>query len=156
MRNDNVDARGKPRVQTVFDDESLTLQSEAELGDINHVMRRFAATGTLQSLNDAMARYMDITEFTDLGDAIRQAREAEVAFKALPSKVREIFNHDVAEWLDAAHDPEKRDDLVTAGALLDSGNPSDADVTAAAVSEGGAAGESQSGATAPDGGGSEV
>ena len=59
--------------------------------------------------------FKDVSEFTDLADALNQAKVAEVEFLKLPSKVREIFEHDVAVWLDTAHDQEKRDALVAAG-----------------------------------------
>ncbi len=109
-----LDNRGNPRVQTVNDDPSMTVQSDAHLADINQIMEKFATEG-IQSLDEADLMYKDVSEFTDLADALNQAREAEVVFMKLPSKVREIFNHDVAEWLDTAHDEEKRDALVEAG-----------------------------------------
>ncbi len=114
--NDNVDSRGKKRVQTEFLDDSMTVQSDAHLADINRIMARFASDG-IQSLDEADLMFKDVSEFTDLRDALDQAREAETVFMNLPSKVREIFEHDVAVWLDTAHDEEKRDALVQAGFL---------------------------------------
>ena len=99
------------RVQTVNDGESLTVQSEARQADIRQIIRRYAEVGILDHLKEVELRYADVSEFTDLGDALRQAKEAEKQFLKLPSKVRELFNHDVAEWLDTAHDKEKQDAL---------------------------------------------
>lgn len=112
-----LDARGKSRVQTVNKEPSMTIQSDAKDADIGHIIRQFTKTGVLQNLNEASATYMDVTEFTDYADVMRNLKVAEQTFMQLPSKTREIFGHDVAQWLDAAHDPEKRDALVAAGHL---------------------------------------
>lgn len=114
---EQLDLRGKPRVQTHFHDVSLTVQSDAHNAEINEIIRKFSQGGMLDNLNMAEAVFQDITEFTDFADAMLHAKMAEADFLKLPSKIREIFNHDVAEWLDAAHDQEKRDALVAAGVI---------------------------------------
>ncbi len=111
-----VDSKGRDRVQTVNNEPSMTVQSDAHLADMNTIMESFAAGG-LQALDEADLMFRDVSEFTDLRDALDQAREAEVEFMKLPSKVREVFEHDVAVWLDTAHDADKRQALVTAGFL---------------------------------------
>jgi len=112
--NKNLDYRGKARVQTVNDQPSMTVQSDAHLADVNMIMQTFLREG-MESLNEADLMFKDVSEFTDLADALNQAKVAEIEFLKLPSKVREIFNHDVAVWLDTAHDEDKRDALVEAG-----------------------------------------
>jgi len=111
-----VDYRGKPRVQTINKEPSMTVQSDAHLADLNNIMANFGQ-GRIDMLDDVDLQYRDVSEFTDLSDALMQARDAEIEFMKLPSKVREIFMHDVAVWLDTAHDKEKRDALVEAGFL---------------------------------------
>lgn len=110
------DSRGFPRVQTVNELDSETVQSDAHLADIHQIMRTFELDG-LQNLEQADLMFKDVSEFTDLADAMAQAREAEVVFLRLPAPVRLIFENDVAVWLDAAHDEEKQDALVEAGYL---------------------------------------
>lgn len=114
------DHRGKLRslYQTVNDEPSLTVQSDGPKADIHFILKQYEQVGGLEAnLDAAEIKYMDISEFTDYKDALGHAMMAEADFLTLPSKVREIFNHDVAEWLDTAHDPEKRDALVKAGFL---------------------------------------
>lgn len=111
-----LDSRGKKRVQTVNNDPSETVQSDAHLADINVIMSNFAQGG-LAALDEVDLQFRDVSEFTDLADALNQAKDAELQFLKLPSKVREIFDHDVAVWLDTAHDEGKRDALVDAGFL---------------------------------------
>lgn len=110
-----IDSRGKPRVQTVNELPSRTVQSDSYNADIRNIMGQFGGVNLGDTLDDASALYADVSEFTDLRDALDQARMAEVDFMKLPPGVRQIFNHDVAEWLDTAHDKDKRDALVAAG-----------------------------------------
>lgn len=112
----SIDARGRDRVQTINTDPSSTVQSDAHLADITKIVEGFAKTG-MDMLDEADLMFKDVSEFTDLGDALRQAETAKVEFMKLPSKVREVFEHDVAVWLDTAHDEDKRDALVNAGFL---------------------------------------
>ncbi len=116
---EQLDYRGKKRslYQTVNDGPSQTVQSDAAQADINNILRKYEAVGIVDNLNMAEAAFRDISEFTDFADAMRHAEMAESEFLKLPSKVREIFHHDVAEWLDTAHDEEKRDALVAAGII---------------------------------------
>lgn len=116
----DVDSRGKPRVQTSFEGhESMTVQSDAHMADITEILRKYKQVGIVENLNMAEMQFRDVSEFTDLKDAIDQSRLADVEFMKLPSKVREIFDHDVAVWLDTAHDKDKRDALVAGGFIKD-------------------------------------
>lgn len=112
-----IDARGRDRVRSVNELPSLTVQSDAHMADIENIMRQFGQGG-MEMLDETKLQFLDISEFTDLADALNQAKEAEVEFLKLPSKVREVFDHDVAVWLDTAHDQEKIDALVEAGFII--------------------------------------
>jgi len=111
------DSRGRLRSdsQTVNDQPSLTIQSDADEADIQKILSKFEQVGIVDNLNRADAMFLDVSEFTDFADLTRQTKAAELEFMKLPSKQREIFGHDVANWLDAAHDQEKRDALVADG-----------------------------------------
>lgn len=117
VSKDIEDYRGRMRSDSwsVNDDPSMTIQSDAHDADITHILKKYKQVGIVDHLNNAQGLFMDVTQFTDLADAMRQSKVAEVEFLKLPSKVREIFNHDVADWLDAAHDPEKRAQLEADG-----------------------------------------
>lgn len=105
------DVRRKPRVQTVNDLPSLTKQSEVHRSEMRHILAKYEQTGVLVGLRDVDLAYRDVTEFTDFADLMRQTKEAEAAFMRLPSKVRELFDHSVEQWLDTAHDADKLDAL---------------------------------------------
>lgn len=110
---EQLDYRGKPRkkYQTFNKQPTRTKQADAKKADISHILRQYEQVGIVEHLNQVEGRYMDVSEFTDFADALRQVDAAEEQFMTLPSKVRELFNHDVAEWLDAAHDPERIKEL---------------------------------------------
>lgn len=108
--------RGRDRVFTKNTQPSLTVASDAHLADIKNIMAQFGATG-MAALDETALVFQDISGFTDLADAMNQAKAAEFEFMKLPSKVREIFKHDVAVWLDTSHDEDKRDALIDAGFL---------------------------------------
>lgn len=102
-RNSNLDFRGRPRVQTEFHDESLTVQSDAASADINKILKRYKALGIVDHLRDVEMRYADVSEFTDYADLMRQVKIAEQEFMSLPAVARAVFDNDVGKWLDAAH-----------------------------------------------------
>ena len=116
---EQMDARGKPRAkyQTVNDGPDMAVQADADKADITKILRRYREVGIVDHLNLTEASFPDVTAFTDYQDVIQTSRAAETEFMKLPSKVREIFNHDVAIWLDTAHDEEKRAALIAAGEI---------------------------------------
>lgn len=103
--------RRKPRVQTVNDLPSMTVQSDRNRADIQEILRKYRAVGIVDHMREVDLAFRDVSEFEDYADMARQAKEAEMAFMRLPSRLREVFDHDVGRWLDAAHDPEKLEAL---------------------------------------------
>jgi len=111
--------RRKPRVQTVNTMESKTVQSDLVRTEIRHILAKYRQTGVIEHMRNVDLQFRDVSEFRDFSDLMFQSKEAEKVFMALPSKVREVFDNDVAVWLDCAHDAEKlealRPELVALG-----------------------------------------
>lgn len=105
------EVRLRPRVQTVNDLPSRTVQSDVLKSDIRHILAKFRQVGIVEHLRNVDLQFRDVTEFVDFSDMMQQSVTARQVFMRLPSKVREVFGHDVAVWLDAAHDPAKLDEL---------------------------------------------
>lgn len=105
------DGRKKARVQTLNEEPSQTLQSQRDEADIKQIIQRYERNGVLIRPTEVDRAFLDVSEFTDFADMMRQTKAAEAEFMRLPSKIREVFNHSVYEWLDAAHDSEKLDAL---------------------------------------------
>lgn len=111
-----LDYRGRPRdkYQTMNTDPSETIQSDAHKADIKTILKKHGVTGIVEHLAQTDAQYVDVTELSDYAEVMRVTRDAEGQFMKLPPEVRELFDHDVAKWLDAAHDQEKRDAVAEA------------------------------------------
>lgn len=106
-----VRENGRRRVQTVNTMESKTVQADKNKADIRHILAKYEVSGVLMNMQHVDLQYRDVSEFTDFADLMEQSRQAEIAFMKLPSKLRRIFDNRVENWLDAAHDPEKLDEL---------------------------------------------
>lgn len=106
-----LDQRGKERrkYQTFNTEESRTVQSDRDRADIRKIMQKFRQVGVVDHMAAAAGVYKDVSAFDDYQDVMLSAKSAEEKFMELPSKLREVFGHDVAEWLDCAHDKEKMD-----------------------------------------------
>lgn len=114
-----VDRRGRPRVQTVNDEPSMTVQSDAERASIKHILGKYKELGLAAGMQHA-GSYVDLSELTDYASAMRVVASAESAFMQLPAAARKAFQNDPAAWLDAVQgaefgDQEKMDQLVQAG-----------------------------------------
>jgi len=102
----------RPRVRTVNTLPSRTVQSDVVRAEIKHILAKYRQVGVLEHMRNVDLQFRDVSEFSDFADVMYQSKVAESAFMRLPSKVREVFHHDVAEWLDAAHDKAKLDALL--------------------------------------------
>lgn len=103
--------RHRPRVQTVNTMPSKTVQSDVFRTEIRHILAKYKQVGMVEHMRQVDLQFRDVTEFQDFSDLMFQSKEAEKVFLKLPSKVREVFDHKVGRWLDAAHDPAKLEAL---------------------------------------------
>jgi len=121
------DVRRHPRVQTVNDGPSKTVQSDVVRTEIRHILAKYRQTGVVEHMRNVDLQFRDVSEFSDFADLMYQTKQAEKAFMTLPSKVREVFNHDVAVWLDCAHDADKlkalQPELEALGLVFDTAAP---------------------------------
>lgn len=105
------EVRRRPRVQTVNDMPEKTVQSHHKESEIQHILARYEQVGIVDHLRQVDLQFRDVTEFEDFADLMRQTNEARMAFMRLPPELRDVFNHSVEEWLDAAHDADKLEAL---------------------------------------------
>lgn len=98
--------RRKARVQTVNEGPELTIQSDRERSEIQHVLRKYREVGIVDHLRSVDLEFRDVTEFTDFADLMRQTSEARQAFMRLPPEVRDVFGHSAERWLAVAQDEE--------------------------------------------------
>jgi len=105
------EVRRRPRVQTENLLPSKTVQSDVVRTEIKHILAKYRQVGVIEHMRNVDLQFRDVSEFEDFSDLMFQSKEAEKVFMSLPSKVREVFEHDYARWLDCAHDAEKLEAL---------------------------------------------
>ena len=107
----------RPRVQHENNEPEVTEQSHKESTMINNIIRRYETTGIVTHLNKVQGRYADVSELGDYHDVMNVVTAAQQDFLQLTSAQRRVFDNDVTKFLDAAHDPDKRDLLEAAGLI---------------------------------------
>ena len=104
----------------VFEEPSLTDQSQYKDTDINNIVRRYQTTGLLDSPGAVpfeTLQYGDATLLPDYQTALDLVNSVQEEFSSLPSEVREKFGHDPMQLLDALQDPSKKEMLQDIGLL---------------------------------------
>lgn len=87
------------------DDPTLAQQQFKDECDINVILEKFAITGHLPIVS-TQPMSGDFTGIGDYHEAVLALQEAQDNFMALPSKVRERFNNDPAQFVDFCVDPK--------------------------------------------------
>lgn len=100
----------------VFDEPSLTDQSQRDDADINVLVRRWRRTGVMPQVR-TVGSYGDFTGVDDYQSALERVRAADDQFMTLPADVRRAFNDDPAALLAALDDPSQHAELVRLGVL---------------------------------------
>lgn len=95
----------KKRVALDNFEESRTKQSFKEECDINNIMRKYEATGLVDFVSQYQPQYGDVTgiDFQNSMNIVAQATEM---FEALPAKTRDLFENNVAAFVDFVSNPE--------------------------------------------------
>lgn len=110
----------------VFEEPSLTDQSQYKDTDINNIVRRYQTTGLLDSPGSVpfdTLQYGDATLLPDYQTALDLVNNVQAEFGSLPSEIREKFGHDPMQLLDALQDPTKKEMLQDIGLISKPANP---------------------------------
>jgi len=101
---------------TVCSEASLARQSEADMADINKILKRAEKAGILP-IREEPGEFIDVSEVGDYREAVERVRLMDEQFRQLPAEVRGHFSNDPAEFLDAVNDPARRGELEELGLL---------------------------------------
>lgn len=110
----------------VFEEPSLTDQSQYKDTDINNIVRKYQVTGLLDSPGAVpfeTLQYGDATLLPDYQTALDLVNSVESEFSSLPSEVREKFGHDPMQLLEALQDPTKQQMLQDIGLISKPADP---------------------------------
>lgn len=100
--------RQRARVYTDCSSGGRTKQEFAEDADINNIMRRFLAQGTVPHLPMGPGMYGDFSQINTYQDAVNAVHLAGDLFDALPSRIRTRFRNDPAYLVDFMSDDKNR------------------------------------------------
>lgn len=95
---------------------SKTKQSFKDECDINRIMARYAATGTLDFVNKREAQFMDVSEI-DFQNAMEVVTQSRQAFMTLPAVVRNRFNNDPGQLLGFLGDESNLEEAIKLGLI---------------------------------------
>lgn len=96
------------------EDESLTVQADADDTDINVIVRRFGMTGEIPQ-NVRVPLSEEFNDITDYHSALNQVIAAEKAFMSMPAEIRIRFDHDPAKLIQFVENPANREEAVKLG-----------------------------------------
>lgn len=101
-----------------------TKQEFASECDINTIMSQYQSTGIMPNLNERAPQYLDCTELgNDFQYMQNQVIEAQALFDDLPSKLRNRFQNDPAQFLNWVSDPLNRPEMADLGLLNTQSSP---------------------------------
>jgi len=95
---------------------SKTKQSFKDECDINRIMARYAATGTIDFVNKREAQFMDVSEI-DFQHAMEVVTTSRQAFMTLPAELRNRFNNDPGQLLGFLEDSSNMEEAVKLGLI---------------------------------------
>lgn len=96
---------------------SRTKQEFRDECDINNILAQYRQTGMVRhiSARASQGAYRDLPDHQEFQDSANLVIEAGNAFMTLPSKVRERFANDPANFLRFMSDPDNQDEAVKLG-----------------------------------------
>lgn len=105
--------------------ESMTRQSEMASCDIHNILKQFSQTGFEQLVREraAQGQYADLTSLPDYQEALNVVLDAQAAFAALPSQVRDRFHNNPEEFIAFVGDPANQDEAIRLGLAVDTRTP---------------------------------
>jgi len=98
------------RTGEIYTPESRTKQSFVAECDINNILKQYSRTGMLNhvSAKAAQGAYRDLPDEVDFQASMNIVLQGQSAFASLPSKLRNRFNNDPAEFLEFMSNPENQ------------------------------------------------
>lgn len=93
---------------------TMTQQHFKDQQDINRIVKQYAKTG-VASQTTRMPLPEDFVGITDYHTAMNAIKAGDEAFDSLPSKIRERFNNDPAEFVDFCLDEANNEEAAKLG-----------------------------------------
>jgi len=109
---------GTLRVQTATQGASRTQQQFKDDCDVNRIMAKYKATGTLTHVKNAQnGVYVDLINLPSFQESLSTVLQAERAFEEVPAKIRARFQNDPHQFIQFLADPSNDDEAVKLGLI---------------------------------------
>lgn len=105
----------RPRVTVDTGSFTFTKQSCKDECDVNNILAQYRRTGVITHINPRVPAYLDLPSDLEFQSSVNLVKQAEAAFQALPSRVRDVFGSDPQRFLAAIGDPSQRELLTELG-----------------------------------------
>jgi len=105
----------KLRKGIVNNEPSKTKQSFQEESDINNILKKYAATGSLPTNIKENPQYGDYSSVPVYQEALNTVLKAEQQFQGLPSSLRDRLQNDPNQFLAYVANPENSEELLKLG-----------------------------------------
>jgi len=102
----------RSRVHPPSGGRQITEQSHRQSCDIHHILRKAREGGVITHLAADRAQYGNFIGAPDFIAAQEVIARANTMFSEVPSRIRERFKNDPAQYLDFCMDPRNRDELL--------------------------------------------
>lgn len=109
--------RPHDRYYSPHGDRSMTRQEFKDECDIYTILQQFQQTGVMRHVQQAQPLWGELPDNIDFQQSLETVAQAQAAFASLPSKVREHFNHEPAQFLAAMYDSSREPELRALGLL---------------------------------------
>jgi phage internal scaffolding protein len=107
---------GTKRVVTVPIGESRTQQQFKDQCNVNKIIAKFKATGSVTHVRNASEGvYADLADLPSLMEAEQVVITARNSFAAIPSEIRARFGHDPQNFVDFLKNPKNDEEAIKLG-----------------------------------------
>ncbi len=103
------------RTQITFTKPTRAKQSFKAECDINVIMAKYKARGIVTHVTKYQGHYADLPNEVDFHANLQSVMDAKAAFDSLPSKIRERFHNDPAEFLGFVQNPDNQSEIDALG-----------------------------------------
>ena len=114
-----------PSQAVVNNSDSLTRQEFAKEGDVNEIMRKYAAGLAPIPSGSRPPQFGDFSNGLDYQAMLDKLNKAREEFEALPSRIRDRFGNDPAKLLEFLSDESNRDEAIKLGLVAAQEKPAE-------------------------------
>jgi len=115
--------KGQRKVQLICKEPTLADGSQLKSTDINVIMQKYAKTGVITHITNAIPQFGDVSQLGDYQSCLEHVRHAEQLFSELPARVREKFQNDPIQFVSFMDDEKNLEEAIKLGLAIPKPEP---------------------------------